>query len=181
MNMNLLDYQQRVWKWMREVFNETIASDPVERNHRFLEEALELVQACDCTKADAHALVEYVYGRPKGEKWQEVGGALHTLVALADAQGLQVWECALREEKRVSDPEVMTRIRFKQAAKPKFGPLPQAVPDSPLLVDLRLAAETLRTYEMYHRAKNTAESLEKAEVNAALAARFENTIAASQE
>ncbi|MBL1311242.1 MULTISPECIES: hypothetical protein [unclassified Pseudomonas] len=46
-----------------------------------------------------------------------------------------------------------------------------------LLADLVVAAETLRRYEVLHRAKCTAESLEKAEVNAGLAHRFEQTIA----
>jgi hypothetical protein len=46
-----------------------------------------------------------------------------------------------------------------------------------LLADLIVAAGTLRHYEALHRAKDTAESLEKAEVNAGLASRFEKTIA----
>lgn len=46
-----------------------------------------------------------------------------------------------------------------------------------LLADLIAAAGTLRHYESLHRAKGTAESTEKAEVNARLAARFEQTIA----
>ncbi|WP_434695209.1 hypothetical protein J3P89_18340 [Pseudomonas sp. Z1-14] len=46
-----------------------------------------------------------------------------------------------------------------------------------LLADLIVAAGTLRHYEALHRAKGTAESLEKAEVNAGLASRFEQTIA----
>jgi hypothetical protein len=46
-----------------------------------------------------------------------------------------------------------------------------------LLADLIVAAGTLRHYETLHRAKGTAESLEKAEVNAGLASRFEKTIA----
>jgi hypothetical protein len=50
-----------------------------------------------------------------------------------------------------------------------------AAPD--LLSDLREAASTLRHYEALHRAKGTSESAEKAEVNAALATRFESTIA----
>lgn len=45
-----------------------------------------------------------------------------------------------------------------------------------LLTDLRDAAAQLRKYETLHRAKNTADSLEKAEVNAKLASRFEVTI-----
>ncbi|WP_145257070.1 hypothetical protein [Pseudomonas sp. DE0157] len=50
-----------------------------------------------------------------------------------------------------------------------------AAPD--LLVDLIDAAGQLRQYEVLHRAKSTADSLAKAEVNATLAARFEQTIA----
>ncbi|WHU44510.1 hypothetical protein [Pseudomonas fulva] len=46
-----------------------------------------------------------------------------------------------------------------------------------LLADLVSAAAQLRQYEVLHRAKGTAESLAKAEVNANLAARFEQTIA----
>lgn len=46
-----------------------------------------------------------------------------------------------------------------------------------LLEDLIDAAAQLRTYEALHRAKGTEESTTKAEVNAALASRFEATIA----
>ncbi|WP_143496102.1 hypothetical protein [Pseudomonas sp. DrBHI1] len=46
-----------------------------------------------------------------------------------------------------------------------------------LLADLIDAAAQLRAYEILHRAKGTADSLAKAEVNANLAARFEQTIA----
>lgn len=46
-----------------------------------------------------------------------------------------------------------------------------------LLADLEVAAAQLRKYETLHRAKGTDDSLTKAEVNAALAARFEETIA----
>lgn len=42
--------------------------------------------------------------------------------------------------------------------------------------DLELAAQTLRRYEALHRAKGTAESLEKARVNMGLAAQFEATL-----
>lgn len=50
-----------------------------------------------------------------------------------------------------------------------------AAPD--LLEDLREATATLRRYEALHRAKNTEDSTKKAEANAALAVRFEATIA----
>lgn len=50
-----------------------------------------------------------------------------------------------------------------------------------LVADLREAAATLRRYETLHRAKGTDDSTAKAEVNAALAARFEATIAKATE
>lgn len=50
-----------------------------------------------------------------------------------------------------------------------------------LLVDLIEAAATLRRYEVLHRAKGTPDSDAKAEVNAALAARFEATIDATKD
>lgn len=46
-----------------------------------------------------------------------------------------------------------------------------------LLADLITAAGRLRHYEALHRAKNTDDSIKKAEVNAELASRFERTIA----
>lgn len=57
------------------------------------------------------------------------------------------------------------------ALKPVYGAAPE------LMADLQQAAATLRGYEALHRAKGTTESDAKAEVNAALAARFEATIA----
>lgn len=63
------------------------------------------------------------------------------------------------------DPDVLQANALLVAAAPE------------LLGDLREAATTLRRYEALHRAKGTAESDAKAELNAALAARFEATIA----
>ena len=61
----------------------------------------------------------------------------------------------------------------------EFGKMKNIIPV--LLADLREAAATLRRYEALHRAKNTEDSLAKAEVNAALAARLEATIAKATE
>jgi len=103
-------------------FGEKIAGDTDERNHRFLEEALELVQACSCTAHEAHQLVDYVYGRPVGEKGQEVGGVMVTLAALCLAQGLDMHTAGETELARIWTK--VEAIRAKQAAKPKYSPLP---------------------------------------------------------
>ena len=59
--MKLIDLQTDVARWVNEAFGEEVAADKVERNHRFLEAALELVQALGCTRMDAHSLVDYVF------------------------------------------------------------------------------------------------------------------------
>lgn len=104
-----------------ECFGSMIAGDKEERNHRFLEEALELVQSCDCTRQEAHQLVDYVYGRPVGEKTQEVGGVMVTLAALCLAQELNMHEAGETELNRIWTK--VEQIRAKQATKPKHSPL----------------------------------------------------------
>lgn len=119
-------FQARVQPWMLECFGAEIAADQQERNHRFLEESLELVQACGATASEAHQLVDYVYGRPVGEKHQEAGGVMVTLAALCLAQGLDMHAAGETELARIWTK--VEQIRAKQAAKPKHSPLPQHVP-----------------------------------------------------
>lgn len=115
-------FQQRVRPWMLACFGEQIAADATERNHRFLEEALELVQSCGCAAGEAHQLVDYVYGRPVGERAQEVGGVMVTLAALCLAQVIDMHEAGETELARIWTK--VDAIRAKQAAKPKNSPLP---------------------------------------------------------
>jgi hypothetical protein len=119
-------FQQRVQPWLLACFGAEIASDKDERNHRFLEEALELVQACGCTASEAHQLVDYVFGRAVGEPNQEVGGVMVTLAALCLAQGLDMHSAAETELARIWTK--VAQIRAKQAAKPKNSPLPEPTP-----------------------------------------------------
>lgn len=119
-------FQDRVQPWMMECFGPEISGDREERNHRFLEESLELVQACGCTASEAHQLVDYVFGRPVGEKGQEVGGVRVTLAALCLAHELSEDEEAERELARIWTK--VEQIRAKQAAKPKHSPLPETSP-----------------------------------------------------
>lgn len=116
-------FQYRVKPWMSECFGAEIAGDRQERNHRFLEEALELVQACGATASEAHQLVDYVYGRPVGDKIQEIGGVMVTLAALCLAHGLNMHLAGESDLQRIWTK--VDQIREKQAAKPKHSPLPQ--------------------------------------------------------
>lgn len=120
-----LPFQKRVVEWLMACFSMEVCRDGIERNHRFLEEALELVQSLECTRSEAHQLVDYVFDRPVGEPMQELGGSLVTLVALANCHDMDVMEAGETELARVWTK--IDKIRAKQVAKPKHSPLPQHV------------------------------------------------------
>lgn len=122
----LKPYQHRVNGWMMECFSMEVCRDKMERNHRFLEEALELVQSNGCTASEAHQLVDYTFSRPVGEIKQECGGVMVTLAALCLASDIDMAECGEVELSRILKPEVMEKIRAKQSVKPKHSPLPSA-------------------------------------------------------
>jgi hypothetical protein len=128
--MELGILQTLVRRWCVRAFGQQVADDHRERNHRFLEEALELCQSLGCAQAEAHVLVDYVYGRPVGRPQQEVGGVLVTLAALCGAHpDLSMNAEASTELARINRPEVLDKIRAKQAAKARdipLSPLPQA-------------------------------------------------------
>jgi len=115
-------FQARVEPWMAACFGPRISADTTERNHRFIEEALELVQAGGMSKADVLQLVDYTYGRPIGELHQEVGGVMVTLAALCLAQGLDMHDAAEVELARIWTK--VEAIRAKQLTKPRGSPLP---------------------------------------------------------
>lgn len=116
-------FQDEVKKWTHACFGEKIATDKTERNHRFLEEALELVQACGCTPSEAHQLVDYVFNRHVGDIRQELGGTMVTLAALANAHDLDAETWANVEIQRCW--RRIEIIREKQLKKPKHSPLPE--------------------------------------------------------
>jgi hypothetical protein len=119
----LYHFQQRVQPWLMTTFGPEISANVTERNHRFLEESLELVQSLGCTASEAHQLVDYVFNRPLGEPSQEVGGVMTTLAALCLATNLDMHKCGEVELRRIWN--MVDKIRAKQAAKPKHSPLPE--------------------------------------------------------
>jgi hypothetical protein len=110
-------FQYRVQPWLLECFGATVAGDVVERANRFLEESIELYQASDRTRDEAHALVDYVFDRPRGEAPQEVGGAMLALAAYCLAKKLDMHQCGEVELARVWSK--IPEIRVKQDAKPR--------------------------------------------------------------
>jgi len=121
--MSITSFQEHVEGWLRACFPAAVRSDRTERTHRFLEEALELAQANDCSREDAIKLVHYVYDRPKGVPDLEAGGVMVTLAALCSASSINMKVAGDNELKRNWDR--IEVIRAKQAAKPHGSPLPQ--------------------------------------------------------
>lgn len=88
-----------------------------ERSMRFLEEALELVQAIRMMdREQAHAMVDYVFDRPAGNIPQEIGGVGVTLFALCECLGMDFDEELHREMVRTLANT--DKCRAKHAAKP---------------------------------------------------------------
>lgn len=122
-------FQDRVRPWMLACFGAEIAADRLERADRFIEEALELVQSGEYPKQRAYALIDYVYGREKGEPHQEVGGVMVTLAAYCLAHAIDMHQAGETELERIWTK--VEKIRAKQAAKPTGSALPVAQ-DSPI-------------------------------------------------
>lgn len=112
------NFQERVKPWLEKCFGVKEARNLKERNHRFLEEALELFQAGGCNAQEAHKIVDYVYGRQKGEIKQEVGGVMTTLAALCLANDVDMHAEGEAELERIW--KVVDQIRTKQESKPQF-------------------------------------------------------------
>lgn len=149
------DFQTRVDAWMDACFGNTIKSDKLERADRFCEEALELCQTMSGFSKDrAHALVDYVFGRPEGETFQEVGGVMITLAALCNTVDLNIDEAQETELARVWTK--VEQIRAKQAAKPTGSALPitpnASQSDDALAVQLRNILDMFGANEFRARA-----------------------------
>lgn len=125
MHFNFEDnFQNKVTEWVRECFGRASSYSVDERAHRFLEEALELYQACEMSKQDAITLVEYVFSRRVGELKQEVGGTMVTLAALCSAAHVEMDHLGEVELARCWDN--IDKIRIKAASKKTNSALPGA-------------------------------------------------------
>lgn len=116
---DLEHFQLMIHAWCIMTFGPDVTNDVRERCQRFLEEALELTQSLGLDRAQAHKLVDYVYDRPTGEPFQEMGGTLITLAALAAGAHLNMAAAGAAERERIFRPDVQEVIQRKQAAKRK--------------------------------------------------------------
>lgn len=118
-------FQDRVAKWLLECFGMEVATNMTERCDRALEEHLELLQSLDYDRNRIPALVNYVYDRPVGHTFQEVGGVMVTLSALCSVAGINLHAAAYEELERIERPDITEIIRAKQASKKGINtPLP---------------------------------------------------------
>lgn len=117
--MNIREFQDGVRSWVERCMGVRVARSPNERCRRFLEEALELVQAGGLEASKVMQMVSYVYNRPAGDMAQEVGGVSVTLAALCSAYNLDLEYCAYAELQRIEAN--MEAIREKHNHKAALG------------------------------------------------------------
>lgn len=127
-------FQEGVSDWMAQCFVPSLYSNMTERGDRLLEEVLELLQAHGYDPSRVATLVDYVFNRPVGQPAQEVGGVMVTLAGYCWVAGLDMHAAGDTELVRITQPEVMAKIRAKQEAKNALHfdtPLPGNTPAAP--------------------------------------------------
>ena len=117
-------FQKEVFSWCKSCFGDKTATDVAERNFRFIEESIELVQSLGATREDVLDMVEYVFSRPKGDPIQEVGGVAITLSVLCSANNIDLKKSAYIEFERISKTETMNKIREKHVSKTRRSDIP---------------------------------------------------------
>jgi hypothetical protein len=113
-------------EWMLKCFTPEITADRLERGDRLLEEVLELLQSGHYPPERVQSLLSYVYARSVGEPSQEVGGVMVTLAAYCGAHDLDMADAGEAELERILQPDIIEKIRAKQASKPTGSALPIA-------------------------------------------------------
>lgn len=115
--MPVADRQAAVMDWVRRCFGDAFAT-PAERAMRIVEETLELAQVEGLDPARLHFLVDYVFSRPVGEAFQEVGGIRITVLSYAAAKGLSAEDAEVRELERIlaRDPELFRKRNQEKVA-----------------------------------------------------------------
>ena len=117
--MELQAAQARVGKWLVDCFGNSITFDKQERNCRFFEEAVELVQAYQFPKWVALAMVEYIYERDPGDPKKEPGDLLIAFLAHCHVNGNDAQVCL---EEALENIQVnIAKIREKNLTKEWSG------------------------------------------------------------
>src|SRR5580704_3253742 len=95
------EYRQHdAYEWGVRTFGDVARSNR-ERARRFIEEAIELAQACGMHPVEVARILEHVYNKPPGEVFQEAGGVGITLLMLCHAFGISADHAERTELQRV--------------------------------------------------------------------------------
>jgi len=109
--------QEKIGDWVAGTFGYEVLADKQERNARFFEEVVELMQVRGMTVAEMVAIIHDKMTKPVGELDQEVGGVLITFLALCESGDVDVDTAYANEWNRVQPMEVRNRIAAKSALK----------------------------------------------------------------
>ena len=101
MMIDRADRQIETSEWVERTFGKEHLKNSYTRIKRFMEEALELAQACGMNPDDINKIIAHVYERPPGDPGQEMGGVQLTLLALATSLSLNADHEEEKELKRV--------------------------------------------------------------------------------
>lgn len=93
-------WQPMMVGWVKSRLGES-AMEPRERDLRFGEESIELLQAVGLSALDILRLLVHVYGKKPGRVGQEIGGVVTTLLTLAQSHDADMNICALMEIDRI--------------------------------------------------------------------------------
>ncbi len=111
--------QRVVFSWVVRAFGWRAADSIRERRERFLEEAIELYQACGGDFFRVGDIARHVYAKPIGDIGQEAGGVGVTLLSLCSCVGVSAEYCERSELERVLALPIehfRARQNFKAAA-----------------------------------------------------------------
>jgi hypothetical protein len=119
-DIDRLKRQRSVSEWCTRAFGPGHASSIPQRAVRFLEESIEAAQAAGVERSMAHRLIDYVFNRMPGTLSQELGGIGVTLLALAEAAGLDAEVEEVLEIRRVMSTP-LEHFRERNAVKNEAG------------------------------------------------------------
>lgn len=115
------NWQHVIRRWIISTLGAEHFNSTLERSSRFFEEASELVQSTGLRKELAQAILDEVYVRQAGEVRQEFGGAMVTLLALAENQEVSALDCLIAESTRIHTPEIIAKCQRRSAEKKEKG------------------------------------------------------------
>lgn len=113
--------QEWVAGWLKLTLGVESLDNLRERAFRFIEEAMELAQACGVTRDEAQKLHSAVYEQRSGQFRKELGDAHLTLLALADTLRIDLLDCTKQRLEQLSDLKEIERVRAHHLDKRDKG------------------------------------------------------------